>query len=134
VATLLWSIEINWYKNATTDIHWFWMNDTYCGQYGGVLLTREELGVFYSIAVDNGLLYIGHDSYVSVFRLVYILSNKQAINILLNAITACKNNARRSKAISIRKKIIALNVTTTKQPQTTKCYGLEVFVTKTVSN
>jgi hypothetical protein len=69
VATLLWSIEMNWYKNATTDIHWLWMTDTYQGQYGGVLLTREELGVFYSIAVDNGLLYIAHDGYVSVFQL-----------------------------------------------------------------
>jgi hypothetical protein len=58
------------YKNATTDIHWLWMTDTYQGQYGGVLLTREELGVFYSIAVDNGLLYVAHDSYVSVFQLI----------------------------------------------------------------
>jgi hypothetical protein len=72
VATLLWSINRDkQFNNATTNIHWFWMTDTYQSRYGGVLLTSEELGIFYSIAVDNGLMYISHDGYVSVFQLVY---------------------------------------------------------------
>lgn len=59
-----------------TDLHWYWMDASYNGHCGGVLLNMTEIGMFYSIAVDidKELLYVGRKQSVSVFKLIYELS------------------------------------------------------------
>ncbi len=61
------------YHKSTNTLLWFWVDFSTCqGHYGGVITHAADEAVFYSIAVntDKELLYVGHDGYVSVHKLL----------------------------------------------------------------